>query len=520
MKNNENINYIIAKAIYDRRFDLPIWMYNLVTEDVIAELISIIPKNTILSTYKTNKYARFFFDKIESVLDNSKLPIYLIYNRDIDYCGILLNKQGWKILYKYLSTEFNYQDKIIDVVIGMSSDDDLSKKIPQFLKALKISYIDMVKTFVEKSNKPNLQSNQFRLINSIKANESIELTSLLLKLGVPVFFKNGDATDLYNYLSTILNVSWYQPIDDNISKIKITVEENESITELLYKIFVNINTGIITNAKRMLSYDDFETVFGKTYVNLMREGTGKVYGIKDFNELINLIGENGYGLPIWVQKQFIKNDGNIKTMFTDSGLVPEASIFRSINEMEFLIDSLSIESINFLIYNSVEFVKNIIKRPLLPKYCIKIAKALFENPINLNLWGLLNAPNKSNLLDFRANIVNNITVTLTLEGLFFNVPESMMYISPGALYVTRNLRNANIPFIPITKLIPVMITLVSSNDYIKFNRFYNGKIVSLLDVMNPNMMKKYITDYGKYGYLGDIGEEECVKLLGLLSEKE
>lgn len=529
MRTRRKQSYVIAKAIHDRKFDIPDWMYKLIDVDVIEELVDLIPTNSVLDCYLSNKYAREFFNTVKKKIDMHKLPVYKIYSKDIDYTIILFSVANWKTLRKQLLPEYNYTEKILDIVFHMTFDDTTSKLIPIFLKTMKVRYDSMLKDFASLTKKKENQENRYRFITVIKANESFKLTSMSLELGIPVFFKYGNATDLYEYLSVFIETSWQYPIDDNISRVKISSIANNHIIELMVNIYAYNNKHIMVNAKNMMSAEDFSNHFGGVVgfaprLALKPEYSNtNSYKIVDFNDLLEIHGHKSHGFPLWLQEQFIENGGNIRTMFNDGELLPEASIIRSMGEVEFIINELDIDDIRFLLYNSSVFVKNVLTRELITNQYIKLAKALFENPINKNLWAVLNTSyteGTNTLMDFRRVIVDKITVALTLDGLFSNVPESMMYITPGALFVTRNLSKKNIEFIPISKLIPTLLSIISRHDYVKFNRYCNGEEVSLISIVGKDILTKYIIEYNKYGYLGDMSESDCIIMVYKIMNKE
>lgn len=525
---------LFAKAIYDRNFDIPDWMYDYIDDDVIEELALITVYNDermnidsnknnskIICGYQSGTPVKKFFDRIRNSLNITGVSADIIYmHGDGILSGLLFNKKGWRRVRSIIrseaeSDESKYRFFKILLKYLLSSDEliDYTRMVLKIIGFSKKYVIDMIYSELFIYHDDDKQERLYRLIKVLNINKSYVLTQYCLNLNIPVFFNNGDITDLYQYLTAIEKSNWKCDIDKNITRVKITNEEYETeIYNLIHHIYGDINNSIIIPAKNMirdekifkkLFYDDILTDYTKNKY-------GK-YGIKDFNDLIDYFGHNQYGIPMDAQIKFILNGGEIKTMFNSNwDLLPEASIIKTSDSLNYLISNISVEDLRFIIYNSSDFVKNIFSNKDItqPSY-IKILKALFEYPINEELWGVLNKNSyKKGEIDFREIIVRKVTALFTLDNIFLNVPEAMLYIEPSALFVTRNLSADNIQFIPVSKLLPFIPSIISRNEYTKFNRYCCGKYVKLSDIITKDEIAKNIFAYNKYGYLGDMDVDD------------
>ena len=533
--SKETQTRVIAKAICDRKFDIPDWMYEYIDNDVINALLPMVSHylglskirvtggqedNKYMEPYTENTVIKEFFDRVREDLNIGGVFADIIYSMgDGIFAGLLLNKKGWRrvrtivhleakndkskirfvnLLAKYLLSSdelFDYADMVVNTV-GLK-EEYLIESIYNELG----SYSDQDK-----------ETRMFRLMDILEVYDDYGLVQKCLSLGIPAFFSNGDITDLYRYLDTFIASGWKYTLDEDIVNVHVTADDTE-VLGMMTHIFKYLNRSIIVAAKQMISdTDTFEKYFNDSnQLFSLMTGTSvdkaPIYGVEDFAELITLFGHNYYGISIPAQTKFIVNGGDVKTMFTEDGvLLPEASIIKTIDQLDYLINHISVEDLRFLIYNSVDFVKNIISsNEITQTNYIKILKALFENPINESLWKTLNKPDYSDgNIDFREAIIRKVIALITLDTIFINVPEAMLYIEPSALFVTRNLSPKNIPFIPVTKLIPYLPSIISQNDYIKFNRYCNGVYASLSRVVTMDILIKTITSHKKYGYLGDI----------------
>ena len=130
-----------------------------------------------------------------------------------------------------------------------------------------------------------------------------------------------------------------------------------------------------------------------------------------------------------LQTAFITNKGSVRTMFDNDGnLLPEASIIKSTDKIQFILNNISDDDLLFLLYNSPEFVKNVMNSNWLTiNDMVRLMKVLFEFPINEELWNVLNHKNISHEIDYRELLIRKIVISLTFDGLYNKVPEAMAF---------------------------------------------------------------------------------------------
>ena len=526
---------IIAKAICDRKFDIPDWMYDYINDDVINELIPMITRYLGLSKvnlsgnqvedksmepYTTGTNINEFFSRVREKINIGGISADIIYSTgDGIFAGLLFNRKGWRRVRSIVQLESKNgksKNRFINFITKyLLSSEDLFDRTEMILDTvgLKKEYI-IESVYNELKTYPGIdgQKRMYNLMEILEVYDNYKLVQYCLNLGIPAFFSNGDITDLYRYLSVFIESGWKYGLDWDITNVDVTGDDKEILDNLVH-IAKYIDHSAVIMAKEMITDPNvFEDIFNGSdpLINtLLGTSVDKVplYGVEDFTELISLFGNNLYGIPTPAQTKFIVNGGDIKTMFTEDGtLLPEASIIKANDQLGYIVNHISVEDLRFLIYNSTDFVKNIISNNnITMSSCVKILKALFEYPVNESLWTALNRVDYSDgVMDFRETIVRKAISLITLDTVFINVPEAMLYIEPSALFVTRNLSKENIPFIPVTRLIPYLPSIISQNDYIKFNRFCGGVYVSLSRAVTMDILIKTITDYKKYGYLGDI----------------
>lgn len=530
---NELRSKMIAKAICDRKFDIPEWMYECIDEGVINELIPLTShylgvskinvtgdhKNISMEPYTSGTKIKEFFDHVRGKLNIGGIFADIIYTtNDGIYAGLLLNKRGWRRVSSIITENDESKNRFIKFLSKylLSSDDliDYTEMVCDSVGLSKECIIELVYDALEKYPENYRQERLFRITEALEVYDNYRLVQKCLNMGIPAFFSDGDISGLDQYLSTVIDSKWNYNIDVDIVNVQVH-DDDKDVIEKIVRIFKFNNRSIIVFAKSMIvNPNTFKEIFNNQdkLINSLAGITidkSPIYGIDDFNDLILIFGKNVYGIPIPIQTKFIINGGDVKTMFTENGrLLPEASIIKSSDQLNFVVSHISIDDLRFLIYNSTDFVKNIISNQDIssPIY-IKILKALFEYPINESLWKVLNKPNYDNgIIDFRETIVRKSITLLTLDAIFTSVPEAMLYIEPSALFVTRNISPENIPFIPISKLIPYLPSIISQNEYVRFNRYCDGVYVSLTHVVTLNFILKTITNYKKYGYLGDVEE--------------
>ena len=96
MKTHEKQASVIAKAVYDRKFDIPEWMFKFVTIDVIEKLLPMLSGDDILERYLKEESVRNFFDTVRETLKIGGISADMIYaTANGIYAPFLLNDRGW-----------------------------------------------------------------------------------------------------------------------------------------------------------------------------------------------------------------------------------------------------------------------------------------------------------------------------------------------------------------------------------------------------------------------------------------
>lgn len=502
---------LIAKIIYDRDFDIPEWVYHHIDLDTIKRLIKMLQKSnkgSIITKYNFDPNVEKFFDTISDRVKIKKDFIKYLYDNGLgEYAVILLKKKEFKY-YKYLYDNDNSGSRTSKSVYHMvfnyttTSDKliDKGRDIVKYSGEKKSNFLVMgatLKSINDNIGTKNILREQIkmdRLLEILDVEESYELCELAYDIGIPALFKYADKVDLYKYLSRVLDSNW-------VSSIKCNTAPNKACIKLLVKIGKKLNS----NASIYL-----EGHWNNGYVDEILNSRGSINPpktkITDFKSIVNVLGRNNYGLPINIQREFLSNGGDVRTMFDNGTLMSEASILRTLEECQFIIDTISNEGLYYLLHNSSDFVKSILScKWITYQNMFKILNVLFEYPINKELWNVLNGRSEKYSSDFRYVIITKFMSYLTNERVFDQIPQAMMYINPSIFYITRHITKDTIKYIPVEKLVSYIKSIISREEFIQFNLFCNGKQVSLADLFTDyTVLTQNIIPYKKYGYLCDI----------------
>lgn len=534
MKNKQ---YVIAKIIYDRNFDIPNWLSNHIDSNTIKELIklnSINSLNNMHIRYIMEPTVKKFFDTIRyRIYYPLDFISYIMSNGMYDYALLLFGRKDY-IKYKVINYKkpiviFNdisnlicrygvTNDRYINICKGILNCINIDRE-----KLLRVGIL-MIKESTIINGKEDLykqHSYLYRLIKILDVSDDYKLCNICLDNNVPVLFKYPDASDTFKYVECIESSNWKYDIDNDI--VDLCMKEFDIGMLPTFKLLAKYNNeSLLLQLKSYLKYDYI------TFCNeVLSSKNNNTTHIKDFKDILYIYDGN---VPFDIQKNFILN-GDVKTMVGEDGNVLRGVNILSIPiELKYIIDNISIEDLRFLILNCTEFVKCIITSTSLLSHnnMINILKSIFEYPINEELWKILNPidnPDKDDeedvednvVVDYRQLIINNIIGYMGLDSVFNTVPESMMYITPSVLYITRNINKDNIKYIPIEKLVPYINNIVYRENYIKFNLYCKGKYVSLLKAFSNN--KTFITDIikqEKYGYLCDMTNIDSSKLIDII----
>ena len=536
-------NRAITKLIYTRNYDIPVWVYDRIDENILIELFEIEQIGRIIQfdNYIKKDNVIEFFQAIRGTMRYDKMYHY-VSNVYSEFGLLLFENEQWVEFQRVLAT--------LQVILNQSNQTWTRYQILEnlLIKSIKINEFNfqVIPLFTnlqwsENNILPYSKTTDYYLLRLFESLRGAENTNHRVKLAyllntnndyklscectfkhTPVLFKGSDIVEAYVYLKCVILSKYTGIIDSEIININ-GIANGDDVMELIYSIGTGINPNnlkyyyIISGEKCSPSKLLTDTIYNST--GSIRADIASYGFITDFNDLITICGHYDAGFPMELQKAFIEYNGDITTMFDESGkLLPEASIIKSKDMLPFIIDKLSSDDLYFLLYNSVDFVKNVISSQWVNmNQIVKILKALFEFPINEDLWNILNHTELVSKLDYRETIIRKFITTIGLDGLYDNVPEAMAYIKPNMLYLTRNMSNKIVRYVPVTCIVPSINQVLSRNNYTKLNRFCEGDYIPLEKVVDdPQFLFELITKHEQFAYLCDMehGEEIFTKLFG------
>ena len=514
----QRIDYIVAHMIYERKFDVPEWTYDFVNQYVLLELIELEPKH-IIDRYINEPNVRNFFNRIYGKVKFSPFFLSCIIT-GVHYDYMMLLSGRWDFIRLRLSIK-NYKLIFLDILFkyGIKSDEFISKMqdIIHWLHIPKIfiaHFADAkIKTLLlDETIDEVLQYQRYmeRLVKILDADKSIELTEYFLSLGVPVFFQYGDEVDVHRYLTTIIQSKWQLSLNRHI--INIDYKNRDELIYLLTQIGQQQNLeGLV-----LLSEICGNSLFlGSDLRNIFFTPKYKqsITSLTDFQDVIKIFGHQENGLPMEVQSFFLINGGDVRTMFDNNKLLPEATIIKTPNMTLGLITILPVDQIRFLLYNSVDFVQDIFGCTLTYSHMIKILEALFEVPFNEELYKTLN-DTKNYRVDYRTSLVQHLTTYLSWDYIYQQLPQAMLYHEPSLFYITRHIDEANVSYIPAERILPYISTIIARSNYTKFNLYCKGSYISLDKIVgNKKELYKNMVTYKKFGYIGDLLTDNPKELL-------
>ena len=509
---NKKKEYLVAKIIKDRNFDIPIWLYDYVDESVLWELISLLNINSrlIVIRYASDLNVREFFDTVRYSVKLSKGFIEKLYTKNLlGYILLLSNDRAYKILKKICKNNSgdNSHTVFIDLISKYAVIHDnligLGKLAIKYSNVPKRNYIIYHKFSMEKDSK-----NMDRLLQILEVSKDMELCDVCIEYGIPALYEYGDVVDVYRYLECIRENKWTHSL---YIPERCLDGAGEEIADILTSIADGINANALLYLKGLVD----KPVFDKISYRVLNNPNSYRTCISNFDDIIKIMGHNSHGFSMLIQKTFIKNGGDVTTMIDDSGTKNEATIIKTGEECNFIISSSSDEELHYLLYNSTDFVKNILTTDSLShSNMLRILQVIFEYPFNEELWKILNGKTDDYYNDFRFSIVSRLMNYMNIEAVYDKIPAYMMYRTPSIFYITRNISRNNIKYIPVDKIVPHIRSIISREEYIPLNLFCNGKYISLRSIFNdPIIIEKEILNSGKYGYLCDIIDIDHSKLM-------
>jgi hypothetical protein len=590
-------DYVVAKLIKDRDFDIPVSVYDEITEGVVIRLINLYEIDHWLDS-RAMLYNEYYQTFIKYVRNDMRLekdrPLYTFLRdstkKDIDGLRMLFFREGdWK---KYCKERKDVPlsvkvDWLIDMLeVTLSNDDQASTEqvIPIYNTLLKYADVRVVLSILMHHTKgeeavivepyhkngkwceletfpsptyddlyPDVTINEVvKLAYILRYNESFILSYYCTELEIPILYKNYSWSDVEIYLELVLKNGYRGKLDPRLDNIndRVTVysshepiktyllEIGDTLNQSAYKYFAMV-TGYKFKTPLLIDRLNCDVIDEHDYGWKMNP-TGR---LKDFRELIYMVGNNSAGISIELQTVFLNHGGDIRTMFDETGkLYPEASIIKMADQLQTLLGIILFneDDMVFLLHNSPDFVKNIMDAgaKLTTKEYVKIADALFTDPIDEDLWALLNNGQTEDGVtsDYRVALINQIIYTISQDVLFGYCPKAMLYLEPSVLYISRNSSDETTRYAPVHLVSPYLKGFISRNQYQKLNRYCNGHYVSILsalgddtnditDVLSDLMIKSSgktsgtiflineMISNGKFGYLCDMEEQDTHGLI-------
>lgn len=540
------IDQVVSKLIIDRQYDIPEWVYEYVNEGVLTLIINYQKNNLTdnIKLYKNNDAFKNFFDYVKHKMDFSdKFIMHLIVDNtcNSNILFLILNEYEIKSLFKSISLlkifdksniKNIYEFKsMIHNISNLLMNDILEDTCSEFLKYIPTDKINILTESLKYMNekyydKIAIHETIDKIKDILNVKESYDLCEDCLNNGIPAINKYMDRPEVYQYLQSININKWYGIIDTEI--VNIIDKDDTEMIDLLYEIAETVNKEAYVIIREIIGEN---TLLTDKFIN---DNNVVSKPIKDFGSITKIFSHKNYrfGIPIQIQKDFFTR-GDIKTLFNNDGILrDEASIIRDSSDILFVIRSCSKDDLRFLLYNSANFVINVLSEiHTLPTTSIyDILNALLDDPINEELWYKINDKCpvwlnrrkqhdsfESRQLDYRAFIISRIELHLSREVMFDLMPKSLMYMEPSVLYVTRHHNSSNTKYIPVNKLVPYIRGIISSKNYFRFNLFCKGELASINSVIDTDTIIKEIKDNRNYGYICDMKDVDYESLIELLA---
>lgn len=552
---------VVAGIFLDRDFDVPISVYEELTDKsaslILSSLAGRMLTEELIIKYSKNEHFVMFFtylremirgdyhaaiiksiDKIDTaVVEIGRVARILIYNSaDWNKEAARLSKSSWRNvqpgwLMKLLVTALRFTELQFQWVNIYNA---LTKNTKNGSTPCDI-FANLLNQNVEKTA-------IVQLAYMVNADTNYGLTVACRELGIPVLYHEYDATNVVEYVKCVLDSGYRGRMDSELENQLIKMREDTAadikpVCGNLLEIGRSLNLDnlkyyyIATNETEsdmnFLQKTFAPTTTGNTYRGYHNADMLAGY-VKDFKSLITMIGNKPAGFPIALQLNFLKLGGDVTTMFDDNGkLLPEASILNAVDQLTAVMVHLSTNTLRFLLLNCPEFVKCImLSRELTVHHYLHIARALLVNPVDEELWNLVN--NEESPTDYRAIILNRIVSIVGIDSLFDNVPMALMYFEPSVLYITRHASSEMIPFIPVHKITQYLKQYIARGGYVKLNLLCKGERTTISSAIgDPQfMIMDIIVKGGKYGYICDLtNHQESIpelidKVVELIQERQ
>lgn len=547
-------DWIVAKAILDRKFDIPEALYAEINDEVMILIMEtpVSERKWFHNEFIHNEHFREFAKYVRENVRRKKDGVYkfltgtgFVHQREILQL-IFFRQSDWALYVRSMRREYMamyVNAEMIRILEFLLCEKDFEFQIMSIYNTLKwyVSKQEVIRQLREDAYNKDYRINVDNVVEfayMVNCNDSYADSMFCIDNGIPVLYKDYDISLLHMYLETVLECGYRGLLDSVLLNIgSLPVEDNSEKTNLSYFLW---EIGDSLNQNNMIYYCIFtkEKFNTATMMDIMTDDNLRYneYGwrmnapgyIKNFKDIVLMHGHNKAGYSIELQVLFLQHNGDVTSMFDDNGkLLDEASIIKMADQLPRLMQLLSTNSLRFLLTNSPEFVKNIMTSTSLSMASyIAIARALLPVPIDEELWKVLNEYESTGLMevtggqmDYRVFLVTHIVSEISTDVLFNNVPEAMVYIEPSVLYITRNMSDETMLYAPVHRLVPYLRAYLERNDYKRLNLYCNGEYVSITTAVGGDI--DFIVDLmireERYGYICDIKCDNLAVLIDSLS---
>ncbi|MCM1218511.1 MAG: hypothetical protein NC548_28825 [Lachnospiraceae bacterium] len=535
---------IIANAIISREFDIPGYMYDLIDDCVVEAVFNRYNKDKCLKLFLSNPNFRTFCEYVMDIVNLRKGFFLEIIRTHKLWEGLFIfSHSSWAQFESYCfnvkitddtieeltgapgsDEEFPFtEEEISDVLYMTIMNPELHDQFEYIFKFAYINVDELIEEFREKVPTRYLVN----CLMYLDIWDNYKKSSRCIEKGIPVLYQHYDCTDLYLYLQTVIDTHYTGRLDPELDDIRKFVEQNreflalDEILNMLWEIGTNLN-------QNNLKY--YYLAAGKTEPDTKKlmmalENTDKrviaswAY-LKDFRDLLLILGRRSTWYSIEIQKMFLKNGGDIRTMFDETGhLVPEASIIQSTDMLPYIFSVVSDDDLSFLFHNSSEFVKNLITSTWTNRdHMLRVLKILFTIPVDEELWKAINNPSlDADMMDYRAAVVHRMVATLGKDTVIISIPEAVAYLEPKIQFISMNMTEEYVRFFPIMKIAPMLKNIIGRYGYIRFNTFSNRANISIAKAVgDAQFIINTLVQDKKYGYLCDMEGEDVEGIIDII----
>lgn len=537
---------IVAKAIISRNFDIPGYMYDLIDDYTVDAIFNQYDKESCLKLFLTNRDFQDFCTYVTDFVNLRKgFFLEIIRTHDIWKGLFIFSESHWAQLETYCFSVKLHGDiveemdgapgadedfpvtneEIMDIIYTAIVNPELVHQFEYIYRFALISFKEFLAMFKEKVPVRYL----INAITQLGVAESYKKSSICIEKGVPVLYHHYDCTDLYVYLQTVVDTNYTGILDPILDNIDVFIRNNQEflttdeILDMLWYIGTKLNQN---NLKYYyIAIGKTETDIGKLMVILSKNSSNIMprWGyLKNFKDLVIILGHRPTGYSIDLQKVFLENGGDIKTMFDENNrLLVEASIIQTTDMLPFLFQVMDDDDLVTLIYTSSEFVTNLMTSTWINRdHLLRVLSVMFTIPVDEELWMVINNPSLDiEFTDYRAAIVNKAITSLSKESVIISIPKAVAYIEPTILFVSKNMTEEYVRFFPVTKIAPMLKNIIGRYGYLRFNLFCNGSNISIAKAVGDTqfIIDTLIRDE-KYGYLCDMEGEDVERIIDVIVE--